>query len=55
MKNLQDHVISYVGPFIYDKSKTSLPDLNSELHEDALHEYLVNGTGKHKFLKYQQE
>ena len=48
-KNLQDHVVSYLGPFPYDKSKIKAPT-GPGMKEQSLHQYLHNRTG----LNYSQ-
>lgn len=45
-QGLQDHAMFFIGPFSYDRSKTARPDLDADLNEDTLHEFLNGGTGE---------
>lgn len=45
-QSLQDHAQFFIGPFSFDGNKTTQPNLDRELNEDTLHEYLNQGTGE---------
>lgn len=45
-QNLQDHALFFIGPFSYDRNKTAQPNIDREMNEDTLHEYINQGTGE---------
>lgn len=44
-QNLQDHPMFFIGPFSYDRNKTTQPNLDRDFNEDTLHEYINQKTG----------
>ena len=47
-EGLQDHLVTYIGPFVYNHSKTATAHLNPDLGPDTFEEYITNRTGEHE-------
>lgn len=49
-QSLQDHAQFFIGPFSFDRNKTTQPNLDRNFSEDTLHEYFNQRTGEFDIL-----
>ena len=45
-EGLQDHLLAYVGPILYDHSKTQNAHQDPDLNLNTLHEYITKRSGE---------